>query len=305
MGVNMKVNLGKIELQNPIMLASGTCGYGDELDGYIDLDKLGGISIKGTTLEERQGNMMPRITETYGGMINAIGFQNVGIDRFIAEKYPYLRTKKVKTFVNMTANTIEEFGELAKKINELEDIAGVEVNISCPNIKSGGINMGTDPKMAGEVVAAVKKNTKHHVMVKLTPNVTDIKVIARAVEDAGADSISLINTLVGMAVNVKTRKPKIKNVIGGLSGPAIKPVAVRLTWEVAKTVKIPVVGMGGINSLEDVLEFIIVGATAVQIGTANFYNPKISMEIIDGLEKYMIENNIKDLSELRGSLKLD
>lgn len=305
MGVDLRVKLGDIELQNPIMLASGTCGYGDELDGYIDLNKLGGISIKGTTLEERQGNLMPRITETYGGMINAIGFQNVGIDRFIEEKYPYLRTKKVKTFVNMTANTIDEFGELAKRINELEDIGGVEVNISCPNIKSGGINMGTDPKMAAEVVAAVKANTKHHVMVKLTPNVTDIKVIAKAVEDAGADSISLINTLVGMAVDVRTRRPKIKNVIGGLSGPAIKPVAVRLTWEVAKTVKIPVVGMGGINSLEDVLEFIIVGATAVQIGTANFYNPKISMEIIDGLEKYMAANNIKDLSEIRGTLKLD
>lgn len=303
MGVNMKVNLGKIELQNPIMLASGTCGYGDELNELIDLNKLGGICIKGTTLDERQGNAMPRITETYGGMINAIGFQNVGIDRFIAEKYPYLKTLKAKTFVNATANTIEDFGTLAKVIDSL-DVAGIEVNISCPNIKTGGINMGTDPKMAYEVVKAVRENTKHHVMVKLTPNVTDIKVIAKAVEDAGADSISLINTLVGMAVDVKTRKPKIKNVIGGLSGPAIKPVAVRLVWDVAKTVKIPVVGMGGISCLEDVLEFIIVGATAVQIGTANFYNPKVSMEIVDGLEKYMIANNIKDLSELRGSLVL-
>lgn len=303
MGVNMKVNLGKIELQNPIMLASGTCGYGDELNELIDLNKLGGICIKGTTLDERQGNAMPRITETYGGMINAIGFQNVGIDRFIAEKYPYLKTLKAKTFVNATANTIEDFGTLAKVIDSL-DVAGIEVNISCPNIKTGGINMGTDPKMAYEVVKAVRENTKHHVMVKLTPNVTDIKVIAKAVEDAGADSISLINTLVGMAVDVKTRKPKIKNIIGGLSGPAIKPVAVRLVWDVAKTVKIPVVGMGGISCLEDVLEFIIVGATAVQIGTANFYNPKVSMEIVDGLEKYMIANNIKDLSELRGSLIL-
>ncbi len=304
MGMNMNVKLGKIELQNPIMTASGTFGYGEEFEELIDLNKLGGISVKGTTLNERQGNPMPRILETHAGMLNAIGFQNVGVDRFINEKYPYLKNIKAKTFVNITANTVEEFGMLAKKLDELHDLGGIEINISCPNIKAGGINMGTDPKMAGEVVKEVRKNTKHHVMVKLTPNVTDIKLIAKAVEDEGADSISLINTLVGMAVDVKTRKPKIKNIIAGLSGPAIKPVALRLVWEVAKTVKIPVVGMGGISSLEDVLEFMIVGARAVQIGTANFYNPRITMEIIEGMKKYMEENKIENINEIVGSLKI-
>ena len=237
--MNLKVKLGNIELQNPVMTASGTFGYGEEFEKLIDLNMLGGICVKGTTMEERAGNKMPRIYETSGGMLNAIGFQNVGIDRFITEKYPYLRKLSAKTFVNMTANSVEEFGELSAKLDELTDIGGVEVNISCPNIKAGGINMGTDPIMAAKVVDAVRKNTKHHVMVKLTPNVTDIKVIAKAVEDAGADSISLINTLVGMAVDVNTRGPRISNIIAGLSGPAIKPVALRLTWEVAKNVKTP------------------------------------------------------------------
>jgi len=302
---DLRVKLGDVELANPVMLASGTCGYGDELEDYIDLNRLGGISVKGTTLEERQGNPMPRIIETYGGMINAIGFQNVGIERFVSEKYPYLKNIGARTFVNITANSVEEFGLLAARVDALPEIAGVEVNISCPNIKKGGINMGTDPFAAAEVVAAVRKATSKHVMVKLTPNVTDIKPIAKACEDSGADSISLINTLVGMAVDVKTRKPKIANVIGGLSGPAIKPVAVRLTWEVAKTVKIPVVGMGGISCLEDALEFLIVGASAVQVGTANFFNPKVTMEIIDGLEKYMLDNGVAKISDLVGTLRLD
>ncbi len=302
--MNLKVKLGKIELQNPIMTASGTFGYGEEFAELIDLNELGGMCIKGTTKEERQGNPMPRIYETASGMLNAIGFQNVGLDRFISEKYPYLRKLKAKTFVNMTANSVEEFGELAKKLDELEDIGGVEVNISCPNIKAGGINMGTDPIMAAKVVEEVRKNTKHHVMVKLTPNVTDIKVIARAVEDAGADSISLINTLVGMAVDIKTRGPRIKNVIAGLSGPAIKPVALRLTWEAAKTVKIPVVGMGGISTYEDALEFLMVGATAVQVGTANFYNPKATIEILEGIKNYMAENKIEDIKEIIGSFRV-
>ena len=208
MGLNLKVKLGNVELQNPVMTASGTFGYGDEFNDYIDINRLGGISVKGTTIKERQGNKIPRILETSSGMLNAIGFQNIGVDRFIKEKYPYLQTLDAKTFVNITANSIEEFGELAKKLDDLEKIGGIEVNISCPNIKEGGINMGTDPIMASKVVAEVKKNTKHHVMVKLTPNVTDIKVIAKAVEDSGADSISLINTLVGMAVDLKTRDRK-------------------------------------------------------------------------------------------------
>lgn len=301
---DLRVQLGNVELANPVMLASGTCGYGDELEDYIDLNRLGGISVKGTTLEERQGNPMPRIVETYGGMINAIGFQNVGMDRFVSEKYPYLKNIGARTFVNITANSVEEFGTLAAAVDTLPEIAGVEVNISCPNIKKGGINMGTDPVAAAEVVTAVRRNTSKHVMVKLTPNVTDIKPIAKACEDAGADSISLINTLVGMAVDVKTRRPKIANVIGGLSGPAIKPVAVRLTWEVAKTVKIPVIGMGGITCLEDALEFLIVGASAVQVGTANFFNPRVTMEILDGLEQYMIDNGIARISDIVGTLKL-
>lgn len=302
--MNLKVKLGNIELQNPVMTASGTFGYGEEFEKLIDLNMLGGICVKGTTMEERAGNKMPRIYETSGGMLNAIGFQNVGIDRFITEKYPYLRKLSAKTFVNMTANSVEEFGELSAKLDELTDIGGVEVNISCPNIKAGGINMGTDPIMAAKVVDAVRKNTKHHVMVKLTPNVTDIKVIAKAVEDAGADSISLINTLVGMAVDVNTRGPRISNIIAGLSGPAIKPVALRLTWEVAKNVKIPVIGMGGISSAEDALEFLIVGATAVQVGTANFYNPNITIEIIEGIKKYMEKNGIQDIKDIIGSFRV-
>lgn len=302
--MNLKVKLGNIELQNPVMTASGTFGYGEEFEKLIDLNMLGGICVKGTTMEERAGNKMPRIYETSGGMLNAIGFQNVGIDRFITEKYPYLRKLSAKTFVNMTANSVEEFGELAAKLDELTDIGGVEVNISCPNIKAGGINMGTDPIMAAKVVDAVRKNTKHHVMVKLTPNVTDIKVIAKAVEDAGADSISLINTLVGMAVDVNTRGPRISNIIAGLSGPAIRPVALRLTWEVAKNVKIPVIGMGGISSAEDALEFLIVGATAVQVGTANFYNPNITIEIIEGIKKYMEKNGIQDIKDIIGSFRV-
>ena len=303
MGLNLKVNLGDVELQNPVMTASGTFGYGNEFEKLVDLNALGGISIKGTTLEERQGNPMPRIIETHGGMLNAIGFQNVGIERFIKEKYPYLAALKAKTFVNMTANTVEEFGVLAKKIDILDQIGGVEVNISCPNIKAGGINMGTDPKMAASVVREVKRNTRHHVMVKLTPNVTDIKIIAKAVEEAGADSISLINTLVGMAVDIKTRKSKIANIIAGLSGPAVKPVALKLTWEVVNTVKIPVVGIGGITTAEDALEFLIIGASAIQVGTANFYNPRATIEILEGIKSYMEENDIGDVNEIIGTFE--
>ncbi len=302
--MNLKVKLGNIELQNPIMTASGTFGYGDEFEELIDLNQLGGICVKGTTIKERQGNPVPRILETSAGMLNAIGFQNIGVDRFIKEKYPYLQKLNAKTFVNITANTIEEFGELAKKLDDLSDLGGIEINISCPNIKAGGINMGTDPVMAGKVVEKVRKNTKHHVMVKLTPNVTDIKVIARAVENAGADSISLINTLVGMAVDIKTRKPKIANIIAGLSGPAIKPVALRLTWEVAKTVKIPVVGMGGISTAQDALEFMIVGARAVQVGTANLYNPIATMEILAGIKEYMTENKVFDINDIVGTFEV-
>lgn len=303
MGLNLKVRLGDIELQNPVMTASGTFGYGDEFGELIDLNALGGMSIKGTTLEERQGNSMPRIVETHGGMLNAIGFQNIGIDRFIKEKYLYLKKLKAKIFVNMTAYTVEEFGVLAKKIDELDQIGGVEVNISCPNIKAGGINMGTDPEMAASVVREVKKNTRHHVMVKLTPNVTDIKVIAKAVEEAGADSISLINTLVGMAVDIKTRKSKIANITAGLSGPAVKPVALKLTWEVANTVNIPVVGIGGIATAEDALEYLIVGATAIQVGTANLYNPRATTEILAGIKSYMKENKINDINEIIGTFE--
>lgn len=300
---DLRIKLGHLEFANPVMLASGTCGYGDELAPYIDLHRLGGISIKGTTLDERQGNPMPRIVETAAGMLNAIGFQNVGLNRFITEKYPYLKQFNTHVFVNITANSATEFGQLAEAIDALSGIAGVEVNISCPNIKKGGINMGTDPFLAEEVVTQVRRKTNKHVMVKLTPNVTDIGSIARACESSGADSISLVNTLMGMAVDVKTRQSKIANGIGGLSGPAIKPVALRLVWEVAKTVHIPIVGMGGITCLEDVLEFLIVGASAVQIGTANYFNPRISMEVIDGLEAYMIENRIDQISKIVGTLK--
>ncbi|MCP4414346.1 MAG: dihydroorotate dehydrogenase [Gammaproteobacteria bacterium] len=301
--IDLAVDVGNLKLQNPIMTASGTFGYGEEFTPFVDLVALGAIVVKGISLEPRAGNPPQRIVETEGGMLNAIGLQNVGVEKFISIKIPMLRDLGCRVVVNVLGDSVEDYAEIAARLDPYDDIHGIEVNISCPNVKKGGVAFGTVPEMAAKVTRAVKDNTSKPVMIKLSPNVTDITEMARAVEGAGADSISLINTLIGMAIDVQTRKPVLANVIGGLSGPAIKPVALRMVYQVVRAVEIPVIGIGGISSLNDVLEFLIAGATAVQIGTANFVNPAVSGELVTGLREYLSENNLS-LDELRGSLKI-
>ena len=300
---DMKVNIGGIELQNPVMTASGTFGYAREFDHFIDLNRLGGIIVKGLSLQPTRGNPPPRIVETASGMINAIGLENVGIDGFITEKLPFLQGLSPPVFVNIYGKQADEYRRLAARINTVESIAGIEVNISCPNVKAGGMAFGVDPAAAFEVISAVREQTTKPVMVKLSPNVTDITEIAAAVEEAGADSISLINTLTAMAIDINTRRPKIANIIGGLSGPAIKPVALRMVWQVARKTTIPIIGIGGIMTSEDALEFLIAGATAVQIGTANFVNPHTTIDIIEGIERYLVERDIERVADIVGTLE--
>jgi dihydroorotate dehydrogenase (NAD+) catalytic subunit len=300
---NLSVNIGGITLKNPVMTASGTFGYGKEFESFVDLNRLGGIIVKGLSLNPSKGNAPPRIIETPSGMLNAIGLENIGIDGFIAEKLPFLKTIATPVFVNIYGTTIEEYAKLAARIDSVESIAGIEVNISCPNVKAGGIAFGVDCRAAAEVVAAVRKETVKPLMVKLSPNVTDIVEIAKSVEGAGADSISLINTITGMLIDIETRRPKLANITGGLSGPAIKPVALRMVWQVARAVKVPVIGIGGIFTAEDALEFLIAGATAVQVGTANFVNPGATVEILDGIKRYLEKYQMDDIIELIGSLK--
>ncbi|MCP3672948.1 MAG: dihydroorotate dehydrogenase [Gammaproteobacteria bacterium] len=301
MGLDLSVDVGNLIIKNPIMTASGTFGYGEEFAPFVDLVTLGGIVVKGISLEPRPGNPPPRIVETEAGMLNAIGLQNVGVDKFISAKIPMLKALKTTIVVNILGDSIEDYAEIARRLDPYDDIQAVEVNISCPNVKKGGAAFGTVPEIAAKVTRTVKDNTSKPVMIKLSPNVTDITAMAHAVEDAGADSISLINTLIGMAIDVKTRKPILANVIGGLSGPAIKPVALRMVYQVANAVKIPVIGIGGITTLDDVLQFLIAGATAVQIGTANFINPAVSGDLVKELEVYLDENSCT-LQELIGSI---
>lgn len=301
---NLSVDIGGVVLKNPVMTASGTFGYGIEFEELVDLNSLGGIIVKGLSLNPAKGNPPPRIVETSCGMLNAIGLENVGIKAFIETKLPKLKKFNTPVFINIYGKTENEYAELAKVANDSEDIAGMEINISCPNVSAGGLAFGVDPTCAAGVVSAVRKNTDKPLMVKLTPNVTDIVVVAKSVEDAGADSVSLINTLTGMAIDVESRKPKLANVIGGLSGPAIKPVALRMVFQVAKAVKIPVIGIGGIMNATDALEFIIAGATAIQVGTASFVDPGVTGNIVTELQKYLSANNIADINELRGSIKL-
>jgi dihydroorotate dehydrogenase (NAD+) catalytic subunit len=300
---DLKVKLDAIELQNPVMSASGTFGYAREFEGLVDLNRLGAIIVKGLSLEPTKGNPPPRIVETPCGMLNAIGLENVGIDVFEKQKLPFLQTLYPPIFANIYGTSIEEYAELSARVDELEAISGVEVNISCPNVKAGGIAFGVDPDSAFSVVKAVRKKTRKHLIVKLSPNVTDITIIARSAEEAGADSLSLINTITGMAIDIETRHPKIANITGGLSGPAIKPVALRMVWQVAQAVKIPVIGIGGIMTAEDALEFFIAGATAVQIGTANFTNPRATLDIIDGIEKFLSQNKIDRVADIIGTLE--
>ena len=302
--INLSVNIAGILMKNPVMVASGTFGYGEEYAKYIDLNKLGAIVVKGLSLTPREGNPPPRIVETSAGMLNSIGLQNIGIDSFINEKLPFLEKFDTKVIVNFFGDSIDEYCEVAKKVDSVSGIHGLEMNISCPNKKEGWLEFGTNPDLAFRVVNAVRKNTRLPLIVKLSPNVTDITVIAKAASDAGADAISLINTLSGMVIDIKTRKPKLANIIGGLSGPAIKPVALKMVWQVAKTIKLPIIGVGGIMTYEDAIEFMIAGASAVQIGTANFIDPASSEKIIDGLKLYCGQNSIKDINEIAGSIAI-
>ena len=302
--INLSVNIAGILMKNPVMVASGTFGYGEEYAKYIDLNKLGAIVVKGLSLTPREGNPPPRIVETSAGMLNSIGLQNIGIDSFVNDKLPFLEKFDTKVIVNFFGDSIDEYCEVAKKVDSVSGIHGLEMNISCPNKKEGWLEFGTNPDLAFRVVNAVRKNTRLPLIVKLSPNVTDITVIAKAASDAGADAVSLINTLSGMAIDIKTRKPKLANIIGGLSGPAIKPVALKMVWQVAKTIKLPIIGVGGIMTYEDAIEFMIAGASAVQIGTANFIDPASSEKIIDGLKLYCEQNSIRNINEIAGSIAI-
>ena len=298
--VNFAVKLGSLELKNPVLSASGTFGYGLEYADFMNLERLGGFIVKGTTLEPRQGNPYPRMAETPSGMLNAVGLQNKGVEHFAAETYPLLEDLDTEVMVNVSGASIEQYAATAERLTQLPRIHAIELNISCPNVKQGGMAFGTTADGAASVVRAVRKVWPRHLMVKLSPNVTSIADIALAVESEGADSVSLINTLLGMAVDVERRKPVLSTVTGGLSGPAVRPVAVRMVWQVAKAVSIPVVGLGGITDARDALEFIMAGATAVQIGTANFLDPTTCIKVIDGIEEYCTRHGVVDISELRG-----
>lgn len=299
----MAVTIGSLKLKNPVMTASGTFGYGEEYDSYIDLNKLGAIVVKGLSFKPRLGNPPPRIMETTGGMLNAVGLQNIGVETFIEEKLHFLRQYDMKVIANIYGETYDEYKKVAKRLDSVEGVHALEINVSCPNVKKGGLSFGADPKNAARVTRIVREVTSLPVIVKLTPNVTDITAIAQAVEKAGADAVSLINTLTGMSVDIKTRKPHLKNITGGLSGPAIKPVALRMVWQVAQKVSIPVIGIGGIMTAEDALEFMIVGAKAVQIGTANFVNPRATLDVIEGIKDYLTANKIKDINEIIGTFQ--
>ncbi len=301
--VSTSVNIGGgITLKNPILTASGTFGYGLEFDPFQDLNELGGFIVKGTTLHPRQGNPYPRMVETTAGMLNCVGLQNRGVDYLVEHILPQLSHYDTEVLVNVSGSTIEDYVACAERLNDHPKVRAIELNISCPNVKEGGMSFGVNCESAYEVVSAVRKAYKGHLMVKLSPNVTDITAIARAAEEAGADSLSLINTLLGMAIDVKTRKPKLSTITGGLSGPAVKPIAVRMVWQVAQAVSIPVIGLGGIASVEDVVEFLLAGATAVQVGTYNFVEPNIASKLVNGLSNYLEENNISDVNELIGAL---
>ena len=297
----MAVQIGNLRLKNPVMTASGTFGYGEEYSEYVDLNRLGAIVVKGLSLQPRPGNPPPRIMETTGGMLNAIGLQNIGVDVFIEEKLPFLRKHDVAVVANIYGESYAEYQKVARKLNSVKGVHALEVNVSCPNVKKGGLSFGCDPRIAAQVTRKVKEETDLPVIIKLTPNVTDITAIAVAVEKAGADAVSLINTLTGMSVNLKTRTPHLKNITGGLSGPAIKPIALRMVWQVVKCVSIPVIGIGGIMTAGDALEFMVLGARAVQVGTANFVNPHATTDILEGMQEYLRYNNIKDVNEVIGT----
>ena len=296
---NLNVNIGKLEFRNPVLMASGTFGYGIEFEEFLDLSKLGGIFVKGTTLIPREGNDYPRMAETASGMLNAVGLQNKGVDYFISNIYPLIKNIDTCFMVNVSGSTIEEYVACAEKVNDLEKIPAIELNISCPNVKQGGMAFGTDYTSAAQVVKAVRKVYKKVLIVKLSPNVTDITSIAKSVEAECADAVSLINTLLGMAIDVEKREPVLSTVTGGLSGPCIKPVALQMVYRTAKAVKIPVIGIGGISNWKDAVEFLLAGATAIQVGAANFTDPTVSIKIIEGIDNYLNRHGFESVKELR------
>lgn len=300
--VKLGVKLGELSLKNPVLTASGTFGYGEEFSDFIDLDCLGGYIVKGTTLEPREGNPYPRMAETPSGMLNAVGLQNKGVDYFIDKIYPRIKDIKSELIVNVSGAKIDDYVGVCEKLDDLTDIRAIEVNISCPNVKQGGMAFGTTPEGAASVTRAVRDRFHGTVIVKLSPNVTDIVSIAKAVEAEGADSVSLINTLMGMAIDVERRRPCLSTITGGLSGPAVRPVAVRMVWQVAKAVNIPVVGLGGIMNGRDALEFILAGATAIEVGTANFIDPAVTVKIINEIESYCQRHGVTDINDLIGAI---
>lgn len=300
----LNVHIGGLELKNPVMTASGTFGYGTEFSDFIDLSRLGGILVKGTTLHPREGNPYPRMAETPSGMLNAVGLQNKGVDYFISHIYPKIQDIDTNILVNVSGSTIEDYVATAEKIAALDKIPGIELNISCPNVKEGGMAFGTSCMSAASVVKAVRKAYPKTLIVKLSPNVTNISEIACAVEAEGADSVSLINTLMGMAIDAEKRRPVLSTITGGLSGACVKPIALRMVWQVAKAVKIPVVGLGGIMNATDAIEFLLAGATAVEIGTANFIDPQITVKVVEGIEAYLDRHGCKSVQEIIGGLEI-
>ncbi|MCK5847457.1 MAG: dihydroorotate dehydrogenase [Bacteroidales bacterium] len=300
--MNTSIKIGGLDLKNPVMTASGTFGYGPEFEDFIDINRLGGIVVKGTTLHHREGNAYPRMAETPSGMLNAVGLQNKGVEKFCTDIYPKIKHYDTNILVNVSGSTVDEYVETARMINELDHIPGIELNISCPNVKEGGMAFGTSCPSAVAVTHAVREVYKKTMVVKLSPNVTNIAEIAKAVESVGADGVSLINTLLAMAINAETRKSVLSTITGGLSGPAIKPIALRMVWQVAQEVKIPIIGMGGIMNATDAIEFMLAGSSAIQVGTANFIDPTVTIKIVDGIEDYMRRHGIDDVNDLIGAM---
>mgnify|MGYP001237742246 FL=1 len=298
----LKVNIGGIELQNPVTTASGTFGYGTEYADFIDLNKLGAVFVKGTTLEPRQGNAYPRMAETPSGMLNAVGLQNKGVDYFIEHIYPEIKDYNSHMIVNVSGSTVDDYVECAARLADLDRMPAIELNISCPNVKEGGMAFGTSCASAAQVTREVRKVFPKTMIVKLSPNVTDITEIAQTVEAEGADAVSLVNTFLGMAIDAETRKPMLSTITGGLSGPCIKPIALRMVWQVYNAVKIPIIGMGGISNTEDAIEFMLAGSSAIQIGTYNFIDPKISMKVLDGISEYLDRHNLNSIHDIIGKL---
>ncbi len=302
--MNLSVQIGKLTLQNPVMVASGTFGYGAEYAELLDLNQLGAVVVKGIRLGPVRGNPTPRTVEVAGGLINAIGLQGPGVDRFIKKYWPFLKELKVPTIINIWGTTVDEYVEVAKRFDALGGVGALELNVSCPNIKEGGAQFGTDMKLLGQVVAACRRATKLPLITKLSPNVVRILPFAKVAEDAGSDALAVTNSYPAMAIDIETRKPKLANITGGLTGPCIKPIAIKLVWEAAQAVKIPIIGMGGIQNAADAIEFMVAGATAVAVGTANFYEPQTPLQVIAGIREYMHKHGQQDVREITGSVQV-